>query len=169
MNVNNLISVINRDDQYRIVQINSKEVRFFYINHRKVITEIEVDLGIGLITSRYFVMPIPGEADVEYAINYIEDVLMSNKDLLNKGEDLYSTFSGISDIIDSVNDEEVSVSREFLEDIFTKYALISMGRSPVYDDIKMNNQKYAGLLILREIMHHLDYKTIMLLKNKPVI
>ena len=70
--------------------------------------------------------------------------------LLNKGEDLYTTFDGISGIIDKVDEKDASITRGVLEEIFTRYALISMGRSPVYDDITMNKEKYAGLLILRD-------------------
>jgi hypothetical protein len=160
MEITSLISKITQLEDYRIVQITNETIIFHYIQNQTLTKTIKLNIGIQTITSKYFIKEAPSEAEVEYAINDIEDELMSSKDLVNVNENLYTNDGFIIEVVKVSKNTITNVSRQAIEEIFTKYALVSMGRSPIYDDIKMDKEKYAGLLILREILHHLNFKDI---------
>lgn len=157
MEITSLLQIITQHENYRIVQITNETILFHYIQNQTLTKTIKLNIGIQTITSKYFTKEVPTEAEVEYAINDIEDELMSSKDLVGSNEKLYTNDGFIIEIVKASEKTITNVSRQVIEEIFTKYALVSMGRSPTYDDIKMNKEKYAGLLILREILHHLNF------------
>ena len=150
---------LGKIDKYRIVNIDDRKIEFIYIKNRSIAKRIELDFGIKIIEEKYFKSDVPSEADVEYAINFIEDGLMSNEELVNDEDELYMDDKFMRGILNREN-ENKEMTRQEIEEIFTTYALVSMGRSPVYDDVEMNKEKYAKLLILREIMHHLNFTRI---------
>jgi len=141
----------------RIVRIGDDRIDFTFLTRRADPRRLSLPIGIKTIASKYFVHTVPSEAEVEYAINHIEDELMGDTALVCQNETLYCEDAFMIDLAQAPKGPTTVVSREALEEMFTKYALVSMGRSPVYDDIAMDKEKYAGLLIVREIMHHLDF------------
>ena len=157
MEITSLLQIITQHENYRIVQITNETILFHYIQNQTLTKTMKLNIGIQTIMSKYFTKEVPTEAEVEYAINAIEDELMSSKDLVGSNERLYTNDGFIIEIVKASEKTITNVSRQVIEEIFTKYALVSMGRSPIYDDIKMNKEKYAGLLILREILHHLNF------------
>jgi len=129
------------------------------MTNQSITKKIRLDFGYETIAGKYFKKDIPGEAEVEYAINFIEDELMSHEELVNDGDALYIDEKFMMDLIKPENGTRV-ITRQEIEEIFTKYALVSMGRSPIYDNVEINKERYAKLLILREIMHHLDFMCV---------
>lgn len=157
MDYNNIINNIKNNEKYRILNIDYNKIEFFYIENFLITKKNELYFGNKTIEEKYFHHCIPSYAEVEYAINFIEDELMSNKELLNDNDELYIDERFMMEIFFFKNK---IVTRDEIEEIFTQYALISMGKSPIYDDVDMNKEKYSKLLILREIMHHLDFACI---------
>lgn len=144
----------------RYLEIGMENITFVYIENMENKIEKEVNIGYIKISKSFFKSKIPTESEVENAINYIEDELMKDKELVSSGEELISEDKGIREILGN----KESYSREEMEEIFTKYALLSMGQSAVFNKIEINHEKYAKLLVLREIMHHLNFKKIILIK-----
>lgn len=113
------------------------------------------------VCRRFVRHEIPTEAEVEYAINFIEDELMKSPELRNlDGLDLVSDDPVLRAVLHAERDGSRTWSRDDIEGLFTRYARISMGRSPVYDDLVVDAREYLALLVVREILHHLDYASI---------
>ena len=150
----------NIEEKIRYLVIGTDTIKFIYIENREIINEKEVKIGYMKVASSFFKSKIPSESEVESAINYIEDELMRDKELISKNEELICMDRGLIEILGNKD----SYTREEMEEMFTKYALLSMGQSHVYNKIEINHEKYAKLLVLREIMHHLNFKNITLIK-----
>ena len=99
---------------------------------------------------------IPSEYEVEYAINSIEDELMKHRYLEGEGGTLVCNSEQMKGILTQDGQKE-AYSRQDVENLFSRYAMQSMGRSPALDTLEINRMDYAALLILREIMHHYNY------------
>jgi hypothetical protein len=126
---------------------------------------LSLDIGSDVTGSAYFHHEPPTPAEVESAINLIEDELMRAVPALPERTALYSKESfirivavnaGISD------DNEIVLSRQEIENVFTKFADLSMG-SHASTDIPVDSWFAAQFLILREIMHHLKFDRITVL------
>ncbi len=112
-------------------------------------------LGPAHLAKRFFNHELPTEGEVEEAINYIEDELMRHLDLVRAGERFRTTEALFVEILGLG-----TFSRQEVEELFTRYALRSMGRSAVYDDLTIEAKAYAALLVLRELLHHYDFHEV---------
>lgn len=81
---------------------------------------------------------------------------MAHADIRNKKELLYNADAFIAEHFHVTTSAPRQLSIQAIEDEFTQYALLSMGRSPALSGVQMDREKYAGILILREILHHLE-------------
>ncbi len=160
MDVDEIACRIGISGSYRILGMDTHETIFYFGGRNKLNSKIELGFGYQDITDKFFHKHVPGESEIEYAINYIEDELMSNDELVNVEDALYMDEKQIADLLNPFQLQNNKVSREEIEEIFTKYAFISMSRLPVYGDEQMSNEKYAKVLLLREIMHHLNFLSI---------
>lgn len=153
------IDLINSTEpiNIRLLEITNKDVIFYLFEENLLKNEISLPIGYEQIASQYFKHNIPTVAEVDYAINVIEDELMSNKSLINNNETLICSDKILIDILTKNIELKNIFTRQEIEDLFSKYANVSMGEplSRYYLDINPNN--YAAMLILREIMHHLNY------------
>jgi hypothetical protein len=112
-----------------------------------------------VVASRYFRSEVPSEAEVEDAINAIEDRIMENPGLRTPGAWLVTDDPRLGSLLGQ-QFPQPRVSRDEVEGLFTRYALQSMGRSSVYDTLTVDKLDYALLLIVREILHHYDFEGI---------
>lgn len=149
------------DKKLRYLEIGIENVRFTFVENTENKKEKDINIGYKKVAESFFKSEIPNESEVENAINYIEDEIMKDKEIVSKNEEL---ISGDKDLREILGGNKESYLREEVEEIFTKYALLSMGQSPVYNKIKVKRDNYAKLLVLREIMHHLNFKNIVLIK-----
>jgi len=116
-------------------------------------------------TSREFFKHIPPTPDeIEYAINYIEDIIIPIKKLLPTSSELYSISPIIREI--ALQSEKVIPAKEIvlpikdMEDIFSRLAVIISGRPYSTDTLPESSSFASSLLILREFMHHLGFQNI---------
>jgi hypothetical protein len=150
------------DARFRLIEITDDSVIFRFFKEGREERSLALNLSPAMIAAKFFRHSIPGEAEVEYAINFIEDELMKDASLVNAGERLYVADRPLAEALRVPAGGAATLTREAVEEAFTRYALLSMGRSPVYDDIAMDRKKYAAVLIVREILHHLDFGAITL-------
>ena len=140
--------------------IKKEELLFQYFQDDTIQKEIKLPAGYEFIWSKFFQHPIPTDAEIDYAINYIEDALMSNKELLNHNKEIYS---GDKKLIAVFQKNELTndfLSRLAVEDLFNRYARVIMGAPLSSIKAEITAEDCAILLILREIMHHLNFDTI---------
>lgn len=166
MTIVNMQDVIQKNPQtadYRLLHIGRRQVVFSFVKNSALQHAITLNTGTGQIAVDFFRSEIPGEAEVENAINFIEDELMAHADIRNKKEKLYNADAFLAEHFHVTTSAPRQLSIQTVEDEFTQYALLSMGRSPALSSVQMDKEKYAGILILREILHHLDFTAVTVL------
>lgn len=143
------------------VELKSLEEEVIFLHNSLEIGRVKI--GWDYIGKRFVKSQIPNEMEIENAINYIEDELM--KDLSLKNTHNFNLYTKDKDLIDLLGEKKKSLTYTIgeIEEEFTKYALLSMGRSPVIDGIELNNKRYIALLVIREILHHLKFDGITLI------
>ncbi|MEZ4383143.1 MAG: hypothetical protein R3A79_17580 [Nannocystaceae bacterium] len=125
------------------------------------ITRTALPLAWGRLRERFVRHAIPSEAEVEHAINFIEDALMERPALREHGGlALVSADPVLRAVLGRAGTGAGTWSRGDVEALFTRYARISMGGSPARDAIEVRAEEYVALLVLREILHHLDFAAI---------
>lgn len=108
----------------------------------------------------------PGE--LEWAIALIEDEVMKVYKSLPANASLVTTDSSIRDLalLAKPGGHDSSwVSIEAIEHLFDLLAALSLGRPASSAGIPADAHVAAALLILRELMHHLHFKSIQVLPN----
>ncbi len=147
----------------RVLNIDKQSLSFEYKKEDALQKVIELPLGYEAISSKFFKSSMLTEAETEYAINYIEDHLMSNKEFINHQETLESKSKSIADVLSKNGLLQGEHSRKTIEDLFNNYARIVMGTPSTLMDIEITKDDFATLLVLREVMHHLNFESISIL------
>lgn len=126
-------------------------------------TEISIPVGFKYISDRYFKHTPPTPAEIEYAINEIEDEIEKIVPKLAGYETVYNSDGFIVHLalLSKVDDALVMVlSRDCLESVFGQYAEISMGRPASSAESDISPLFYAQILLIREFMHHLKFNQL---------
>lgn len=144
----------------RQLQIGQDYIQFDFIRNDIVEKDMKLKIGYEFIIQKFFRHDVPNEAEIEYTINYIEDELMSDKGLLNVEDELTTKDTAILDLFRKNGMNESKYDRQRVEDLFNQYAYIIMGASPVISGIDINKKDIAIILVLREVMHHLNFNSI---------
>lgn len=151
------------------------------------IQRITIPFGYLHVRSAYFMHTPPTPDDIEYAINYIEDEIEKIVPRVNHASQLCTFDSDVMAIgqlatmtpaqdaawadIDSPEQlvalgqpSQIDLERDIMEALFNRYAAISMGRPATAERFATDATFYARLLILRELMHHLKFKSLRILR-----
>ena len=126
-------------------------------------TEISIPVGFKNISDRYFKHTPPTPAEIEYAINEIEDEIEKIVPKLAGYETIYNRDDFIIHLaqLSKVDDAPVmAFARDRLESVFGQYAEISMGRPPSSVESDVSPLFYAQILLIREFMHHLKFNQL---------
>ncbi|MDR3704560.1 MAG: hypothetical protein P4L28_01470 [Paludibacteraceae bacterium] len=161
-NYNNLISTYQDTDILSLLCIQSSQTLIVTKDEELNTIIIVLNLGTDTIGAIFNEEPPPPE-EIEKAINIIEDELMLAVRVLGPDTELCSKDVFLKTIINLAYTSATSnnLSRVAMEALFTRFAVISMGRSPQTDAIPVNASFSANMLILREIMHHLKFEKIL--------
>lgn len=126
------------------------------------------DIGSVKTVRDFFRHNPPTQAEVEYAIQVVEDEVMPLHKLIPPGCGLYTTNAGILKIALQTVSTHYSVgvvlARTDMEQVFGRLAAIISGRPANHDVLPTSNVFAATLLILREVMHHLGFTNITVLE-----
>lgn len=105
----------------------------------------------------------PTPAELELAIAVIEDEVMKIHKSLPAYASLETTEACMWDLVSAIRPNEQNrcqVSIEEVEQLFDLLAALSMGRPASIAGIPGDANFAAALLMLRELMHHLNFKFI---------
>ena len=121
---------------------------------------ITLPFGDKMIAEKYFKSLPPTEAEIEYAIQEIEDELMivSSK-VIELNSKLFTLDEKINELL-AYAGRDGNMSIADLEGLFSRFAAIVTGRPASTDILPLDNIFNAYLLILREILHHLKFENI---------
>lgn len=140
-----------------LLHISEEFLTFQYRKDGTVRKEIRLHAGYKRIAHSYFKRSIPTEAETERAINYIEDTLEGNKELLEPNKTLLTHDQKLIKIFRKNEFLEDVHSRQSVENLFSTYAKVIMGGYSSLQRSDFTNEDFATVLVLREIMHHLKY------------
>lgn len=147
----------------RLLHIGSETATFQRRENNTLTQEITLETGYRYLVDKFFKQEIPGDAETDYAINYIEDQLMSDRNLLHTNEQLVSSDKLLIELFRKNELRADSYSRQNVEELFSRYARVIMGAPASELNATITRTDFAILLLLREIMHHLGFKTISLI------
>ncbi len=142
------------------LQLGESGVTFRYNNASKLPGISTLPLGYQMIAKQFFKKEIPTDSETDYAINYIEDELMLHPELKGGKQSLLTTDDMLKAIFVKNKLTADTFSRQRVEDLFTDYARVAMGTPASFMDVEVTREDFAALLVLREIMHHLDFEQI---------
>lgn len=164
---NTLFEPLDEAGAVRLLRMEKEWLVFEFYEGKNLRNEIRLKTGYETIVQRFFKRSIPTESEIEYTINYIEDELMSRlKELQNRNEKLVCADKMLADIFKRNYELKNSYSRRNIEDLFTRYAYISMGQPLASSRLTVRANDFAILLLLREILHHLDFKKLTLIRKQ---
>jgi hypothetical protein len=133
-------------------------------DHRTILSgddlpTVTLAVGIRRLAAGVFRQDPPAPAEIEHAIDLLEDALTaSGLRQLPRG-DLVNGDPVLLAMLD-LNANGARRSRDEVEDRFNRLADASMGRRSVATGLPPGREGAAALLILRECMHHLGFDGI---------
>lgn len=148
---NNTISVCE-------IKLDKDLIHFQFSNEDSATHEITLNAGYDYICKTYFKHRLPTEPEVENAINYIEGELTSNKELANHNGTLFCNNDLLAQIL-NVKGKNI-IKRDELEKTFNLYADCVTGKPANILQIDFTTEKLAVILLIREIMYHLDFQRV---------
>ncbi len=155
------ISVVEQSkthNTHRLLGVEKDALRFQFYNCGNLTKELLLKAGYQFITDSFFKGDLPTEAQTEYAINYIEDALMSNKELINDNSLLVSAAPILRNAFHENELKEGLYTRAEIEDIFSNSAYTIRNSRLAPDAGPFNKESFAAILLLREIVHHLNFE-----------
>lgn len=118
--------------------------------------------GAQQIANRYFRHQPPTPGELEEAIMQIEDQLALARELALGRTQLVSGDGELLRIAQAAGaaGAPLLLTRDAVEQCFERLAQQSLGRPAGYDSLPQDAGFAAALLILREVMHHLDFDSV---------
>jgi hypothetical protein len=127
-----------------------------------------IDIGTEKTTRDFFNLFPPTPVQIENAINFVEDEVMPLHKVLTQDSRIYSTDERIREIFlyagFEKKQDELILSRVNMERVFSRLAAIITGLPASQDILPASTTFAATLLILREMMHHLEFMEISFIK-----
>ncbi len=150
------------------VSIDSEQTTFYIFNNTGTDSGIshKVNIGYHNIADKYFKNFPPTYDDVDYAINHTEEIIVPLHHTIDGNTTLYSSDFFLKTIIDLAfntytdENELLTLPTVELENVFNRLSNIIKGLPASQDVIPEDTSFAAYLLILREILHHLNFKEI---------
>ncbi|HBX46686.1 hypothetical protein [Limibacterium fermenti] len=120
-------------------------------------------IGSNVTSNKYFIHKPPTADEIEYAIIEVEDEIMALNPTIEKGKYRLMSFDPlVHDIAGYAGVTGNKLPIKEMESVFSRVAAIVSGRPASMDILPDSNEFAAGLLIVREVMHHLYFQEIIL-------
>lgn len=119
--------------------------------------------GIDDLLRRHFAAPAGLALAMESAIADIEDALARVPTRLHRAS-ISSSDPYLRQIAHAagLDDKATAISREAVEQVFGRLSAVALGRPAAFEGLPDTPQFAAALLLVRELMHHLDIRSIRL-------
>jgi exopolyphosphatase/pppGpp-phosphohydrolase len=125
---------------------------------------LELPIGARRTAEEFFRHDPPRPAELEAAIDAVEDQAMRMAGQLPKGSSLRVSGSFAGEIRHAVATDKhanVVVTLDEVEQLFQRLASASLGNPAARQGLPSGNSFVAAVLILREFMHHLGFTSVM--------
>lgn len=124
---------------------------------------IELPLGTRALAGRVLRHRPPTPLEIETAIEQVEDVVMPARARLPARFDVVSADPRVARIAREALGTDAPggvMDLEALERVFDRLAALSQGRPVSQDALPLDEGFVAGLIVLREAMHHLGVRAV---------
>ncbi len=122
-----------------------------------------LSVGARSLSEMHFLHSPPSAMDLERAIYQIEDEVMRTRQSVPMNTVLVTTDTGMLPVLAAAEAAEADspvLSLDAVEQLYQRLAAIAEGRPVTQDDIPLDSDFVARILILREFMHHLGFSEI---------
>lgn len=143
-----------------ILNLEENKITFHLLGDNNPKSKIILKMGYRTIAQLFFKQNIPTEAEMDYAINFIEEELMRDRRLIGEKGELLTSFEPLAEIFRKNNLLDKTISRRRVEDLFTAYAEVIMGARTSLWQAEITAEDVALILLMREIMYHLDFQVL---------
>ena len=148
-----------------VLHIGALETRIAFGNSAAPARVASLRMGAFSLATRFFKHNPPTPFEIESAIAAIEDEIMATPKFLERHDALETTDAAVKELQDFLPMSERhsgSMTRDQVEHLFNQLAARVQGRLPSQVSLPDDIHCSATLLILRELMHHLDFDHIQL-------
>lgn len=124
---------------------------------------LRLEIGTRKTAVRHFRHDTPTADELENAITSVEDALMPARAQFPAGALLHTMDAGIREIAHAAglpHQPKLKLHRDSVEQTFNRMAEVAHGRPAAHDPLPPGTGFAARLLILRELMQHLDFEEI---------
>lgn len=142
------------------LKIEKEVLTIQFWKDNRIARQFTLKAGYKRISDTFFKQNIPTEAEIDSAINFIEDDLMSDRELLGRKGYLFTSGKKLVGIFHKNGLNEHTYSRQNVESLFAQYARVMMGAPSSELNAEITREDVAILLVLREVMHHLDFEEL---------
>ncbi|MCK3685093.1 hypothetical protein [Maribellus sp. YY47] len=139
------------------IKFENEVLSFQLINATQAERRITLNLGYRTVAETFFKHLIPNEAEIDHAINFIEDEIMRHNELFEANDTLFTSDNKVVGIFSKNGLSDLHYSRQTTEDLFSSYARVIMGAPASLLNAEITRDDVAIILILREVMHHLGF------------
>jgi len=123
-------------------------------------------IGSQTIANEYLLHAPPLPAELENAIFAIEEQIATAHVTIPAGAQLYSpdlTVRRIAHFLRGAGEESLSLGTDVVERGFSRLVNAALARSTAQDGLPLNADFVATLVLLRELLHHLQFSSITVL------
>lgn len=121
--------------------------------------EVTVGAGIDDLAKAVFRHDPPTPAELEQAIDIVEDALMATRLAHTERGELVSSGALIR-ALPGLQVDGSRLTRDEVEALFQRMASVSLGNPGALGDLPSGGPACAALLLLRECMHHLGFDAV---------
>jgi exopolyphosphatase/pppGpp-phosphohydrolase len=165
--VRNRYSSIRQDipagDPFTILHIGAEQTWIATGSGSEVAAMLELAMGSSKTASEHFKHTPPTPAELENAIQTIEDEITRARSLTDGNSMLFTTDAMLREIalVAGLPDQpELLLSIDAVERMFERLAALTLGQLRAPESLPRSKTFAASVLILREFMHHLQFATI---------
>lgn len=128
----------------------------------------QFDIGMDKMADEFFSADLPTAGEVENAIVAIEDAIMPVSKQMPPGAALWTTETAVGQVVEyaayTESEDGRILTRTALESLFGRTSAVIMGRPASVERLPVSKRFTTVLLIVREIMFHLDFHTIRIIR-----
>lgn len=159
---------VKKEKRDVVLQIGAQSTSIRYPDTKGLQRTADFQLGYEQLATEVLRHAPPTPAELERAIALIEDELMKLHRLIPETAALVTTDTHIADLVRMIHPEiqsSIMASIEEVEQLFDLLAALSLGRPATSAGVPSDVRFAAILLILREVMHHLRFRSIQILHS----
>jgi exopolyphosphatase/pppGpp-phosphohydrolase len=167
-----LYASLHRDDltgsSLSVLHIGGEHIRLISGDDVEPAVQFALPIGTSRIAGEHFRHVPPTGGEMEMAIMSVEDAIASAPSLPSRHSVLYTSDALIKQIallagLKEMDGQTITLSCEAVEQTFERLSRIALG-GPIGTEVWSTDREFAaGLLILRELLHHLSFPTIAIL------